>query len=278
MFYALICIFIFASARGLYQKFYSFNYLLEKHYAELKPEFISRLQSGRIFSCFVLPSIFAAVIIMLSIYFCGKYKQCCRKKSEKIIFNIFIIISGLCVYYTKTVSAILSLAASILLLYPAKYKKKIVFVGFFFPAIALLFIYNRGFENFYSSSVKYYISNYIAAAAMWKNEDKFIGVGFGNFHNFFEKYKTLYGNEIIYAHNYYLHILAENGILGFLLFAFFIWIIINRIIIKSNCPVYLKMIIIFFLFNNLYGPDGHILSEILMFSFFLGCSVKSSIQ
>jgi len=290
----IIILFAVSVIWGLRQKYYLFDYycsLSPEQFRNLNPEQFSslspeqfqrifqgifqRIASGRIFSKFVLPSVFAAVIAMILVFFSGIYFKSSRGKTNIFIFSVALITGILCIYYTKSVSAVLSFTIAFFITYLRELdKKKFLTITTIALSILIVIIYSRGAKNFYESSLRYYFSNYIAAFNMWRGENILTGVGFGKFTDYFIKYRASFGNDITYAHNYYLHILAENGIIGFIIFIGCLFYFIRKIFFIYCVPMSYRLIILFFLLNNFYGPDAHILSEIALFSLFFGLSLN----
>jgi len=75
-----------------------------------------------------------------------------------------------------------------------------------------------------------------------------LGVGPGNFHEVFLKYKVGFGTNTQYAHNIFLHTWAETGILGFMALLY----LITGFVIKAKSKSrYILLAGLAFLFHNL---------------------------
>lgn len=214
---------LFVSALAIYQYAFGFKHLLD--YVSKNnisdPFILEYIERKRAFLPFVTPSVlggYLAMILPLT------WK---RKKSI-----LFILPLAFALLLTKSLSALLSIFIGILLYFYFEGglgKKKIIFISGFWIIIALVLLariatQKEHFHPVFSTVMRL---NY------WKDTLRIIrafpwtGVGLGNFDLTYSRY----------AHNSYLQIWAEMGILGILSF---LWLIIR--VFKSALP-------------NLINPD-----------------------
>lgn len=92
----------------------------------------------------------------------------------------------------------------------------------------------QGDESSYDNSTAERLDVFFAGIKMFFDYP-FFGVGYGNFQRFSSSYMDFFPREVL-AHNTYITILAELGILGFLLFVFYLYSIGN-VISKSKDSV-----------------------------------------
>ncbi len=273
--YIIVSIAFYMILRGLYQKFIGFPYILSEYKNLLSAEAVGRLKDERIFSVFVMPNIFASYLIMTSGVLASYLKKNAYLKT-KLLFGLLLVLLFVCLIYSKTMSAVFSggITLVIIIVFQNRFWKIIVpVIGLMFICLALI-LWIRGFEKSFDNSIKYYIGNYTAALKMWKNENKFTGVGIGQFRKYYSEYKPYYANDVVYAHNYYLQTLAESGIIGFIILIAGIIYLIKITLLNDKCLLYLKFIFLFFIINNMYSVDGVILSSMIYFSYFLAIIFK----
>lgn len=263
---------------GFYQKFYGFNYIIANFQHSLQPGALERFMSGRIYSAFVLPNIFASYLCITMIFLIPKINSIKPTAKKMLYVQLFFML--LAMFYTKTISVFVSLAAALAVVFlhqRINLKRNKFLILYFLAAIAGLAVlagYSRDWTHFYNSSVKYHISNYISAINMWKDNNIFTGIGFGRFGEFYPSYVLSYGNEVIYAHNYYLQCLAETGIIGVTLLITFIFLVFRNIVsLKNN---YYLLFILYFSINSFFSMDANVLATIICFAFFAGLILRDS--
>jgi len=135
-----------------------------------------------------------------------------------------------------------------LLLYSKNRKKLMFFSSLFFIVILSVFLILDKFLNhgFIITKFVHILSRVSLRDQIWKvaiymfKDNLLLGVGLGKFHYFFPKYCLLadvaWSGSIKYvrstAHNLYLHILAEQGIIGFFSFILLLGVIIKESILS----------------------------------------------
>jgi hypothetical protein len=103
----------------------------------------------------------------------------------------------------------------------------------------------------------------------------FIGVGFNNYKSVSLSYGTLENIDILYCHNLFLQIIAENGIIGFILFlsllSVFFFFVIKKLKFRKEKITYLFVLfaVISFLFYNFFNSAAFISTNMLLFFFLL---------
>lgn len=211
------------SIYGIYQRAFGFEHLasfLEESHAIDVEIFLHKIQSGRVFSTFVLPSSFAGYILLtapITLFCIGISK---RVKS-KVFYSVCFCLQAGAFLLTFSLGALFALILSMLIIISLKVRKRkvMVFVSSFviFLILASLFLYYRGIDPIHPFTGENPLTlrggNWKAALFMFKDHP-FFGVGDGSFGIAFSQYREPWMNESHYAHNSYLQILAENGLVS----------------------------------------------------------------
>ncbi|MEK6732830.1 MAG: O-antigen ligase family protein, partial [Candidatus Omnitrophota bacterium] len=92
--------------------------------------------------------------------------------------------------------------------------------------------------------------NYWRTAIGVIKDHPFLGVGPGNFQEVFLKYKIGLSTNTRYAHNIFLHMWAEAGILGFAGVCFFLFSLLQKGL-KNNKQKFIFLAIVVFILHNL---------------------------
>ncbi len=166
-------------------------------------------------SSLINPNIFAGYLIMaipLTIYQITDYRL--QITNWKFLASILLLVG---LILTGSLGAILSLFLAFLLFFRPERKFFLVLVLVF--SLLLIFklsqleVSNR--LLWWQGAVKMFVTRPLT------------GIGLGNFARYYSQFKTQ-GLNSLYAHNYYLQLLAENGIFSFLgflgiLMIYFLW-------------------------------------------------------
>jgi O-antigen ligase len=230
---------ILTSLYGLYQHFWGFHDLISKigaaelsYSSPLTAEIIGRLEGGRIFSTFLLPSHFAAflgVSIPVSVAFI-----LVRTGWVRYLFGLALALQGFALYLTKSFSGWLSLTlafgcfAFIYLAYikraPARY-----LISFFAALILLLALIFAGLSLTRPDNPLAAIENNPLAlrALNWGvtiemiRNNPWVGKGLHTFGLIYPSYQGAGVNIVHHSHNTYLQLGVEMGIIGTIVF---IWL------------------------------------------------------
>ncbi len=226
----LIGIATLLSLYGLYQRAFGFDALLTflsgSQLADVGV-FIQKIQSGRVFSTFVLPSSFAGYLLLtvpLTLFFI----KISRGKRGKLLFSLCFLIQASAFLLTFSLGALFSFIISLIIISTITITKRkaamLVLVVLFFLILGSVFMSYRGIDPFHpfagQNPLTLRSGNWKTALLMFKDHP-FFGVGNGSFGIAFPQYREAWMNESNYAHNSYLQIVAENGLISIpLLLAF----------------------------------------------------------
>lgn len=207
---------------GIIQKFVLFPYYL-KHIIP-KDNFysqalVTRIETGRIFSLFTLPTLYAIVCTVL-ILFIFHYLLIPGNKKRKIFWAFLLLIGVFNLLLTQSFGGALYFSLGIILyllfsgILKFKYLAPILMVLslFFFITIALRFS-----EAKELGPIKLRFSNWKQAARIIVSAP-FCGVGLGNYDAKISYYTMPSEAKSMYAHNFFLQFPAEIGII----FCFFL--------------------------------------------------------
>lgn len=209
---------------------------------EVGERLLDRLSSGRVFSSFVYPNAYAGFLIMLiPVAF---FWMLGARGHKKIGPVFFLAISFYSLYITYSKGGWLSLAltavfASFFLIPELSALKKIS-IGIF--AIGLIFFLVIGLESTGRKKLGF-IDSFKARAGYWQagvlmlRDNPLKGYGLGNFSELYPEYKLPEAEETQLAHNNYLQVWVEMGILGLFIL---LWIVFNFLREGISGPCSLK--------------------------------------
>lgn len=197
----------------LYQTTVVFPYLLT---IQIDEGVRNLLLSGRQFSTFQLPNAYAAfscIVLFLSLYL--------HKKEHKFYYFVIALLNLGMLVLTKTfiAFALLIVYAVFVLLYRRRYKQLIILSSVII-LFSVIFFSFRAYQSV-QTSLKERAQNYEAAILMYMDHP-LLGVGDNNFDLHYPRYQQKTANVIHNAHSYPLQSIADHGVFGFLMIAFFI--------------------------------------------------------
>lgn len=209
---------------GILQKIILFPYYLRNLANEnnfYSQAFKTRLETGRVFSLFTLPSLYAiicAVLILFIFYYFLKTKK------NRIFWAILLILGIINIVLTQSFGGILYLSIGVLIylflsgILSFKYIAPVVMVLFLFFFIVTGLRYSEAKEL---EPIKLRLSNWEQAYRTIKSSP-ILGIGLGNYESKIS-YFTFPGEaKSIYAHNFFLQFISELGII----ISFFILLIL----------------------------------------------------
>lgn len=197
----------------------------------------------RVFSTLANPNVLGEYLLfMIPITFGSIYYF--KNKFCKIISFLIVCLLGFCMLLTLSRGAWLGLIAAMIIFVLLR-NKKLLLLGFFLILIAPIFIPNSFLQRFMSignmadTSTSYRVGIWIGSLRMIKDFWP-IGIGLGSevFIFIFQKY-ALSASYALHSHNFYLQILIDLGIAGFILilciiFSFYKNLLANNKFLADN--------------------------------------------
>jgi O-antigen ligase len=254
--------------------------------------FMSRLNTDRAFSTFLYPNALASFLMMIFPFsvFCAVF---CKKK--RIIAGIIslLILFAFILTFSKggAIALILSWVLFGVVRMRKKYKIVTILVTLLLIALAIFFAYNN---NYVAGRVKPFKDSlrvrleYGQAGLEMIKEKPLHGFGLGCFGRMYAKYKLPKAEETQMAHNNFLQIWTELGIIGFLIFlSIFVFYFreMNRKLknLNSFSPIQKVFIlggyvsVLAFIFHSLGDFSLYIFSVSFILFFLIGisCGVNS---
>lgn len=237
---------------------------------------ISVPKMERVMSMFGNPIFFAVHIInFVPIVF--SLLLISKKYSSKFVLFVILLVSVVTLYYTKTRAAFIGLFASLLFLIYMLSKRKTVYIITCLVAFLLFVIFTRNIWERQQAHLLIWRDT----LRMWSSLP-ITGIGLGNFHVRFvdyasEELRKIWPEKqciINDAHNEYLQILAETGIIGFVLFLFPIFYLFKQVVCLGDDMNKEKRIIIYgltsgvlaVLVQNIFSVDlRFVISNVYLF-------------
>ena len=201
---------------GIIQKFVLFPYYLKT----ITPEkdfyiqaVITRIKSGRIFSIFTLPTLYAIVCALL-ILFILHYLLKSASGTEWVFWSFLLILGLGNLVLTQSFGGTLCLSAGIMLYLILSGIMRLKFLAPAVMILALFFFLITGLrfsEAKKLEPVKLRMSNWTQAARMI-GANLYWGQGLGNYESEISNFTYPGEARSIYAHNFFLQFIAESGI------------------------------------------------------------------
>lgn len=173
---------------------------------------LHRIESGRIFSIFPLPTLYAIICVILIL---AIFHFFMRSIKGRPLWILLLILGGINLVLTQSFGGILFLSAGLLSyltisgILNFRYVTPVVLIlsFFFFILVGLRFSEAKKFEP-----ITLRISNWKQAVRMIRLSP-YLGVGLGNYESQISHLVRPNEGRSIYAHNFFLQMTAETGIL-----------------------------------------------------------------
>lgn len=221
---------------GIIQKFVLFPIYLKN----LQPEdnfysqaIIKRIESGRIFALFRLPTLYAIICAILILFI---FHYLLKSRKNKISWTFLLTLGLVNLILTQSFGGIIYLSVGILTylflsgIVKFKYLAPILMIFFLFFSITIAFRYTEA-KKMEPLTLRF--SNWVQAARAIKS-NPFYGVGLGNYESKVSYFTRRYEARSIYAHNFFLQFTAETGI--FIPFFLLLILILSRKKLKPDNP------------------------------------------
>jgi len=230
----IICCALVTALYAFYQRIFGMEDLaryvsLHKEAAKdprIYAEFMKNIASGRVFSTFVNSNLFAGFLAMALPVTLGLFLLNYKKKLIRAIIGLSFTALLAALLLTRSAGGAVASAAALIvfLFFTVKEKKKLFLLCFALAAASVLaiFLLRPDLLNFAKedNSISSRLAYFKDALAVFAREP-LLGSGSNS-------YSRAAGGLIKYPHNWYLQVLAENGLLGFGLLMVFLWVIFKE--------------------------------------------------
>ncbi|MCK4994217.1 MAG: O-antigen ligase family protein [Candidatus Omnitrophica bacterium] len=241
---AIVCL------RAIYQYFFGIDFIRNSQSFDQLTEsgFYAweLLLQKRVVSWFSSPNIMGGYLITFCpLAFASLFKSIKEKnKREVVLFSLLCLVLFLSVILAKALAVFLSFILSMVFLFALLSSNKktkdmnkyagIIIVIFVTCLVGLFFLRRASFVDFKNpqNSIAQRVY-YWQSSLQIISEHPIAGVGAGNFKIIYPRFKNKSANETVYAHNSYLQIWAESGLVALLIFGFFIFIIFRSAMQKK---------------------------------------------
>jgi O-antigen ligase len=224
---------------GIVQKFYLFPWILAQtatEQASYLQVIRGRIVSGRVFSIFPLPTLYAMICGLLLIFIIHYFYQA-RGRSR--VFWFFLLILGLGnLFLTQSFGGILFFTVGVLFYLFAARIFKIKYLAPLLMVLALVFFLitaQRFSEARKLTPVKLRFANWLQAGRVI-SAAPLLGVGLGNYETAVPAHVYPGEPASIYAHNFFLQLAAETGLPLFLLLIAVSFLFLKKILANLGRP------------------------------------------
>ncbi len=279
------------SAYGLWQAAFGFPATM-RYLQTNAPEYAfgrSYLETGRIFATFISPDLFSGFLIIIGVAVALPANRY-RSMPAQTLRIVTVLLAIACLVLARSLGAWLSLIATVVLLTQLPIPR-IKEHGSFWQCcsiplallgVLLLFVIDSRWSvlsdlshphNPIAQRWRYWQS----AITMWQ-ANPIIGVGLGGFGTLYGAYRLPDASDTLYAHNSYLQLAAETGLMGVATLAWFLAAAIRRGVQRCRLPRasagWALPAAIAFLLHNLVSFDWY-MPEVAIFGWLLlGLSVS----
>ncbi len=252
---AVVILGVLTSLHGLYQYFWGFESLIikikEGEFSRIYPfieEVIGRLEGGRVFATFLLPSHFAAFLGM-SIPLSLAFTILVRKGWVKCLFGMALGLQGFALYLTKSFSGWVSLIlacgcfACIYLGYVKRVRTRYLVYSLGGLVLLLVLIFaglslkrpDNPFAPIKNNPLVLRVLNWGTTIEMVKDEP-LIGKGLNTFGLIYPSYQRPGVNIVHHSHHTYLQLGVEMGVIGTIVFLWFAcwWLWRTLLVLKET--------------------------------------------
>jgi len=221
---------------GIIQKFVLFPIYLNSFNAEdnfFSQAIIERIKSGRIFSLFRLPTLYAIICAVFILFI---FHYLLKSSKNKIYWSLLLILGLINLVLTQSFGGLIYLSVGILIylfllgILKLKYLAPVLMIFFLFFSIIIALRFSEA-KKLEPISLRF--SNWVQAARAISSSP-FWGVGLGNYESMVSYFTQSDEAKSIYAHNFFLQFFAETGII----FPFFLvlLLIFSRKKLKPENP------------------------------------------
>lgn len=239
------------------------------------PEMLERLRdrlySDRVFSTFIYPNTLAGYLLLCIPFVIGMLQKSGRGFSKFILILIIMcMLYALALTFYKGGIVFVGVVSVFIFTFLFIKNKRILLAISILTILLLLLILFSGYTASFFNEIRDTLIRrwrlWIAGVEMIKNSPIF-GVGLGNFNVLYPAYKIDIAEEVYYAHNLYLQLFAEQGIIGIISFILLLAFIINRLFKKSTIfsgkkqdkiSMWIFIGIVMFFVHNIFDFDWNV--------------------
>ncbi len=185
------------------------------------------------YSVFPNPNHFAGYLVIFMCFLCGMLLFDTPSPTRRLCFLGLLMLSTLCIFFTRSRGGLLSLLISSGILFYIKDRR--YFTGYI-VVVSCLAIFVLGSRGLFLKIIhKGGDKHSVERVVLWKDTIRYIsdypllGTGVNTFRDYYPQYKSMTGmRSAEFAHNEYLHTWAEMGIVAFGLFVLIVVIFIQK--------------------------------------------------
>lgn len=219
---------VIQSLTGLYQNYVSVplvdpSWVDVKEFPEIMVRVFGTLDNPNILAQYLVPGIVLGVALFLEE----------RRTRVRLLYLIATALAACCLYFTWSRGGILALGVA-LALFLLLYNRRLFLVAVFLAVLALackpglLTARLASITNLQDTSIAY---RFIIWEIAWKIIKDFwfsgVGVGTAAFRYVYDRFYTVYGVTAMHTHDFYIELLVEVGVFGFLIF---LWMLASHVI------------------------------------------------
>jgi putative inorganic carbon (HCO3(-)) transporter len=218
-FFVIAIVAIIICADGIFQYFFGYDFI--RHRLLTKDDYLHRISSS-----FIHPNDFGAYLLVVSVIFISFLLSVKNRLKARLFIFLPLVLCLVNLFLTKSRGAWISFSAAFLVLGALKTKRVL---GIFLAILLIIFIT----LSYVAPERMFSLADFKSGTTwerlmLWKGtinmikEHPILGFGVNTYSRNFPKYKPAEYPDARYAHNSYLQMASEIGVVGALLFLAFL--------------------------------------------------------